>query len=106
MTYRTVVIIIALSLFLTMLFTRLDMVELHGNSDLKHLNFGFPLPFVLQDQSGYGPPYRTKAGFSSPWECPTHLNQLAFLADTAIFSIALTTGYFTIIRLLNKQGRK
>jgi len=56
--------------------------------ELKKVAFGFPFPFVVQDLSGYSPPFPYKMDLSSPWENPTYINFLSLLASLFIINAA------------------
>jgi hypothetical protein len=66
-----------------------------NRAELAHVNFGFPLHFVVQDQSslpiGYpdGPQFPARHGFLSPWEYPFQIIWSRFLLDILIIFVTL-----------------
>lgn len=71
-------------------------VTIRSRADLEQVKFGWPLAFIVQDQSRWpigvpeGPslPYRTRP--LSPWETPTSVYAYAFLFDiSSVFVLML-----------------
>lgn len=53
--------------------------------DLAQMRLGLPLPFVIQDQSLYDPPFPWQFSFTfNPWEMPTRILLPQFLLDVAL----------------------
>lgn len=64
-------------------------------NELKNVSFGFPFPFLVQDQSGYTPPYPSERSFLSPQENPTSIKIGGLIA-----SFLTVNGLIYLIRYL------
>jgi len=71
----------------------------HNYDELKEVSFGFPIPFVIQDQSHYDPPFPYDMSFSSPWETSTTIDLGAFILSIFIVNFV---GVF-LFRLLDNR---
>ena len=57
----------------------------HDRSDMKSIQLGYPIRFVIQDVSRYDPPsFPWQYRIVSPWENPTKLKPLALLGSLLI----------------------
>lgn len=67
-------------------------VTVSNRSEIAQVKFGLPLPFVVQDQSHYDPPFPWQLDFNfNPWEpSPTRILWPQFLLDVAIVFGAIT----------------
>lgn len=70
-----------------------------SKSDLEDTTFGFPFPFIIQDQSFYDPPYPYEMRFQSPLENPTSINWLSLLASLLVVNVLILL--FTYKRIQN-----
>jgi len=74
-------------------------VTVHNRSELKQVNLGFPLSFVVQNQSalpvGYpdGPSFPIHQTLISPWEYPVKMIWWRFFLDIVVVVIALNLIY-------------
>lgn len=81
--YRLVIIILIFT-SLVLISPFMSKVTVQSAEELKNVTFGFPLPFVSQDQSQYDPPFPYDASLASPWENPTTIDIGAFLLSVII----------------------
>lgn len=70
--------------FIVLLSPILTTETVNNADDLKTVRFGFPIPFVTQDLSGYDPPFPYKMSLSSPWENPTSIDFIFLFASFLI----------------------
>lgn len=90
-------------------------VPVHTQADLAQVRLGLPLPFMIQDQTGYTPPLPWQTHFYSPWENPTHILLPELLLSLAIIfvviSLLLNGLTFTLLfalsrcKVLNKSAQ-
>ncbi len=59
--------------FVVTLSSLLLAAEVFTPADLRHVKFGLPFSFVIQDLSRIEPNFPWRVGLSSPWEYPTAL---------------------------------
>jgi len=67
----------------------------HDRSDMENTQLGYPIRFVIQDNSRYDPPsFPWLYQLGSPWESPTELKPMLFLGSVLIvlllFELAAT----------------
>lgn len=76
-------------------------MTVYHSSDLLQVSLGLPLGFVLQNQSGYAPPFPWQTRFYSPWENPTRILWPQFLLDVVLVFdvISLVLNACTVILL-------
>ena len=60
----------------------------YSKQDLASMHFGFPLDFLVADQSRYDPPYPYTMKYCGPWTCP---------ATTAWIPLAVNVLFFASI---------
>lgn len=89
---------VILSFFATLASTY-PKVEVTQQSDMKTLSCGWPLKFVIHDDSSYDPPMPWKAycGFlRTPYEqgATKEFNWQYFILDTAFFYLILSAIYY------------
>jgi len=62
----------------------------HDRSDMESIQLGYPIRFVLQDNSRFDPPsFPWQYRLVSPWESPTELKPLAFLGSVLLVLLVL-----------------
>lgn len=68
-------------------------ITVSSKIDLAQMKLGLPLPFVIQNQSRYDPPFPWQFGFEfNPWETPTWILLPQFLIDVAlVFGVIVVT---------------
>jgi hypothetical protein len=81
-----------------------------SRSDVRHLQYGFPISWITQDQSTFvQPPSRpTTIGFGSPWHNPTGFSSSDFLLDMAIVGAAPFALFWVVVggaRVARRQRR-
>lgn len=59
-------------------------VTVSSKIDLEQVKLGLPLPWVIQDQSRYDPPFPWRVHFYSPLEVPTWILLSQFLFDVVL----------------------
>jgi len=65
-------------------------VPVHTQPHLAQVRLGLPLPFMIQNQTGYTPPLPWQTQFYSPWENPTHILLLELLLSLAIVFVVIS----------------
>ncbi|OCA84088.1 hypothetical protein A8F94_15285 [Bacillus sp. FJAT-27225] len=85
--------------FVSPFFTK---VTVGSDTDLNHMPFGFPFPFLVQDLSSFDPPLHYDMSMSSPWEHPTSINLLSLIASLFVVNVSIYCIYL-IIRLQRKN---
>lgn len=85
-------------------------IEVFKKSDLNATSCGWPLSFIMQNQSWRDPPYPYRVPcFASPLENPTEFYWKYFAFDVAFFYLLVLILYYSIdmivkIRQSKKQG--
>lgn len=70
----------------------------HDRSDMESIQLGYPIRFVIQDNSRFDPPsFPWQYQLVSPWESPTELKPFAFLGSVLIV-LALLELAATVLR--------
>lgn len=91
-------LIVMVLLILSCVFAGLTLLipsTFQNRMELEHVNLGFPLHFIVQDQSslpiGYsdGPQFPIRHGFLSPWEYPFQVVWWRFFLDILIILAAI-----------------
>lgn len=78
----------------------------HSRAELGHVGFGYPLPWMHQDQRMYpgAETYPTSAEWTSPLEVPTSVEPGRFFADWAIVGSALLAALLCGAGLIRLAG--
>ncbi|WP_248580941.1 hypothetical protein [Nocardioides sp. InS609-2] len=71
----------------------LDRVTVASGEALGHLGFGFPMTWLVQDQSALSPPYPTDLSPASPWENPTSVAIGPLVVDALVAYVLLVGGW-------------
>jgi len=77
----------------------LDRATVATASGLAVLRFGGPLAWLSQDQSGLDPPLPDEARLASPWEHPTSVAWLPFVAEVAIVAVVVALACGVVARV-------
>jgi hypothetical protein len=94
------IMIIVLFTLLVLISPFLTKDTIQSAEELKSVSFGFPWPFVIQDQSQYDPPFPYDASFASPWENPTTID-----IGTFIFSLFFVNLIGILILSFSKKSK-
>lgn len=95
------IVLLALSCVLTSLSVFLP-VTVHNRTELQQLKLGFPLGYLVQDQSWLpigspeGPSFPIRRTLISPWENPIKMIWWRFFLNVATIFIAINLIYFAI----------
>jgi hypothetical protein len=90
---KIIVIVANLIVIISPIFT---FWTVNNENDLESVKFGFPFPFVIQDQSLLGPPLPYKMQLQSPIDNPTNINWLSLLGSLLVINLVLY--FFFLIR--------
>jgi len=72
-----------------------EHVTVKRQEDLGRVTFGFPLDWLVQDQSTRSPPFPWEASVASPWEHPTHVAFVPLVADLLFaYAVLLAAVFF------------
>jgi len=86
--------------------TTWKLIEIRTHSDLETLTCGWPLKFILNDQSGTDPPLPWKTGcLSMGWGDPIKFYWPEFLIDITLFYV-LIVFLWSVGRLIHRLLRK
>jgi hypothetical protein len=83
---KIIIIIANLIVFISPIFT---FWTVNNENELESVKFGFPFPFIIQDQSRLGPPLPYKMYKQSPIDNPTTINWLSLLASLLVINLVL-----------------
>ncbi len=95
------IVLLALSCVLTSLSVFLP-VTVHNRTELQQLKLGFPLGYLVQDQSWLpigspeGPSFPIRRTLISPWENPIKMIWWRFFLNVATIFITINLIYFAI----------
>jgi hypothetical protein len=73
-------------------------------SGLRHVGFGWPLPWLFQDQRQLDPAYPFHATFGSPWRSPVSVHLAALAADVLVVLVPLLLAALVIRRLRTDES--
>ncbi len=85
----TISFIVALCFVLSSIFWTSDIAT--NQEDLEHIELGFPLRYIEQNQSRYTPPFpmQFETDFDLPQESPTSIHWTNFFLNIAIITVAV-----------------
>ena len=94
-----VVAVLLASVILVPALALLDHDTVASQQDLSVVQFGLPLDWVTQDQSGLDPPdFPRHQSLASPLEHPTALTARRYWLNVAALSLVLGTGWAVLAR--------
>ena len=86
MKYKIIMIIANLIVLISPIFTFWTVTNKRG---LESVKFGFPFPFIIQDQTRYDPPFPYTMHLQSPIDNPTSINWLALIVSFLVVNTVL-----------------
>lgn len=81
-------------------------ITVDSRTEHSTIELGFPLSFVVQDQSRYPPPPSGQTRFLSPWEVPTHVLWSRFLLDVTVVAGAISLTLYALKIFFAKSGKE
>ena len=83
MKYSVYVAVLILSILFVLVSVFLP-ITVYNRTDLVQVHLGWPLAFIVQEQSSYAPPFPWQTRLYSVWENPTQILWLRFFLNIAI----------------------